>query len=102
MIWIDDAGAGVAIDSRLGERFGGSVDRSGVTTGAPIRKLLFVPCRLICVDPPGDLAPRKLGLNVEQRELAVSFLLQKPQTMSAAKKVLNLRSYYGKTCLFFE
>src|SRR6185369_15080978 len=70
-----------------------------MAAGASIGELLFVPARLLRIDPSQHTAVCQLGLRVEHRELAIAFLFQKANSMPASHEVLDLGCRARKRCL---
>jgi hypothetical protein len=94
MIQVDRSMTRVAIQPERRERPGRSIDRRRVTTRTPISKALFVPGRLLEVDPFQDLPiASEFGLGIEYRELPVSFLLQEAEPMTAPHEIFDLGCY---------
>ena len=73
-----------------------------MASGATIPKLIFVPGRLIRVDPLRYMAARQLGLCIESRKLAVAFLLEETESVSAPHEVLDLAGDDGERRLTFQ
>src|SRR2546423_1047137 len=71
VIGVDYAVTGIAIKAKPSERLCSGIDARGMTTGASIGELVFVPARLLRINPSRHATVRQLGLCIEHRELSI-------------------------------
>jgi hypothetical protein len=83
--------ADVAIETESDKRFGGSVNAGSVAAGTTVREPIFVPAKLLQIEPLLDHGfGTQHRLSIEERKLSIAVFFQKANAMPAAEEILDL------------